>query len=136
MRVRLQWLACAFAVTLSGCGGGASSSMMTPTTTPTTTTPPAANQPTVTITAAGVSPKQVEIAPGGRVTFVNMDTQVHEMYSDPHPVHTDCPPLNEVSVLLPGQSRQTGVFSSARTCGYHDHGQSTNTALQGTIVIR
>jgi hypothetical protein len=44
--------------------------------------------------------------------------------------------MNEVGAVTPGQSRQTGPFPTARTCGYHDHGQPTNAALQGTIVIR
>jgi plastocyanin len=83
-----------------------------------------------------VSPRQVEIPVGGRVTFVNNDTSFHEMASDPHPIHTDCPPMNEVGALAPGRSGQTGAFPTARTCGFHDHGQSSNQALQGTIVIR
>jgi plastocyanin len=90
----------------------------------------------VTITAAGVSPQQVEIAVGGRVTFVNNNTQTHEMFSDPHPIHTDCPPMNDVGVLSPGQTKQSGVFTTARTCGYHDHGRPDNTSLQGRILIR
>ena len=116
------------------CGGGGGSGPGSPS--PTTTTQPPAGGPTVTITSAGVSPKQIEIAAGGRVTFVNNDVAFHEMASDPHPVHTDCPPMNEVGAVTPGQGRQTGPFPTARTCGYHDHGQPTNAALQGTIVIR
>jgi plastocyanin len=125
----------AFVIGLPACGGS-SPSAGTPPTTPPTTTAPAPSGPTITITAAGVSPKQLEITVGSRVTFTNNDSVPHEMHSDPHPDHVDCPPINEVSALTPGQFRQTGVFSSARTCGYHDHGQSTNTSLQGTIVIR
>ncbi len=131
--MRSRWMAAALVIGLSACGGS-SSSGNGPTTPPSTGTPPPG--PTVTIIASGVSPKQIEIAVGGRVTFVNMDNTVHEMSSDPHPTHQNCPPINEVSALTPGQFRQTGVFTTARTCGYHDHGQSTNTSLQGTIVIR
>jgi plastocyanin len=119
------------------CGGGGSTSPTTPgTTTPTTTQAPAPSGSTVTITSAGVSPKQIEIAVGGRVTFVNNDRVVHEESSDPHPIHTDCPPINEVGALAPGQSRSTGAFATARTCGYHDHGDNSNPLFQGTIVIR
>lgn len=121
---------------LAGCGGSSSSTGSTspPTTTPATTPPP--GTPTITITASGVSPRQIEIAVGGRVAFTNNDSVPHEMSSDPHPTHEQCPPINEVAALSPGQSRQTGAFTVARTCGYHDHGQSANTSLQGTIVIR
>jgi hypothetical protein len=68
--------------------------------------------------------------------FVNSDTRSHQMASDPHPAHTDCPPINAVSTLSPGQSRSTANLTPARTCGYHDHIDPTNTSLQGTITIR
>jgi plastocyanin len=131
--MRKRWLAPALTVVMGACGGSSSTQPSTP---PSTTPAPPPGGPTITITAAGVSPKQLEVTVGSRVTFTNNDSVPHEMYSDPHPSHGDCPPIDEVSVVTPGQSRQTGVFSSARTCGYHDHGQSTNTSLQGTIVIR
>jgi hypothetical protein len=67
---------------------------------------------------------------------VNNDGAFHEMASDPHPVHTDCPPINQVGALAPGRTGVTGPLTVARTCGFHDHGQPTNAALQGTIVIR
>ena len=135
MNERWRWLVCAAVVGLGACGGSSSSTGSSgPSTTPSTTLAPGG--PTITITSAGVSPKQIEIAVGSRVVFVNNDSVPHEMSSDPHPTHEQCPPVNEVSALPPGQSRQTGVFNTPRTCGYHDHGQSTNTSLQGTIVIR
>lgn len=70
------------------------------------------------------------------MTFVNQDQVNHEIASNPHPVHTDCPAINQVDVLNPGQSKDTAAFTAARVCGYHDHGDSTNTNLQGTITIR
>jgi plastocyanin len=128
-------LAIAVLVCCGACGGSSSSSGSggSPTT-PTTTLAPSG--PTITITASGVGPKSIEIPVGSRVVFTNNDRVPHEMASDPHPTHEICPPINEVSALAPGQSRQTGVFGSARSCGYHDHGQSDNTSLQGPIVIR
>lgn len=91
---------------------------------------------TITITASGVSPKQVTIAPGQRVLFVNNNTRAHDMSSDPHPEHTDCPPINQVGFIQPGQSKETGNFNTARTCGFHDHNQPGNTSLEGSIIIR
>jgi len=128
--VLLLGLAAAGAFALGACGSSSSS----PTTVTTTTTLPAGT-PAVTITSSGVSPRQIEINVGQRVTFVNNDTVSHEIASDPHPVHTDCPAINEVGGLAPGANRATGVFTIARTCGYHDHGQPDNTSLQGTIII-
>jgi len=70
------------------------------------------------------------------VTFINNDSRVHDMSSNPHPEHTDCPAVNDVGFLQPGQMRQTGNLTTVRTCGFHDHNEPTNTALQGSIVIQ
>jgi plastocyanin len=90
----------------------------------------------ITITRDGVSPKDVEIAPGTRVTFINNDTRNHDMVSDPHPEHTDCPEINDVSFLTPGQRAETAAFETPKTCGFHDHNQSSNDSLRGRIVVR
>jgi plastocyanin len=123
-------LAVAGAFSLGACGN---SSLTTTSTTTTTTLPPGV--PAVTIGAGSLSPKQIEINVGQHVTFVNNDTAAHEIVSNPHPSHTDCPPINEVGSLAAGQSRATGAFTLARTCGYHDEGQPDNASLQGTIII-
>jgi plastocyanin len=91
---------------------------------------------TITITSTGVSPKNLTVTRGAQVTFVNNDTRPHEMYSDPHPDHTDCPELNQVGHLEPGQSRQSGNLVIARVCGYHDHINPDITSLQGNITIQ
>ncbi len=90
----------------------------------------------VTITSSGVSPKELTVAQGTRVLFVNNDARPHNMASDPHPEHTDCPEINQVGFLQPGQSRETGNLVTVRTCGYHDHDAPTTEALKGRLVIR
>ena len=90
---------------------------------------------TITVTAAGVSPQQIQIQAGGRVLFVNNDDVVHDMSSDNHPSHLECPELNQVGSLSPGQSRETGNLVTARTCGFHDHLDAQNPSLNGTITI-
>jgi plastocyanin len=90
----------------------------------------------VTITASGASPRNVSVALGSRVLFVNNDSHSHNMTSDPHPEHTDCPDLNQVGFLSPGQSRETGNLVVARTCGFHDHDNPDNQTLHGQIVIQ
>lgn len=109
------------------CGGSSSNS------TPSPSQPPAA---VITITASGVSPQTVTVARGSQVQFVNNDTRAHEMTSDPHPEHTDCPEINAAGFLSPGQSRQTDNLNTARSCGFHDHNLPTVASLRGTIVIR
>jgi plastocyanin len=90
---------------------------------------------TITITASGVSPQNVTVAPGSRVTFVNNDSRPHDMASNPHPAHTDCPEIT-VGFLQAGQSGTTQNLNRVATCGFHDHNQDTNTSLQGTIRIQ
>jgi plastocyanin len=76
---------------------------------------------TVTITSSGLSATQINVSAGARITFVNNDTRSHNMTSDPHPEHTDCPEINTVGLLQPGQRRETGNLVAIRTCGFHDH---------------
>jgi len=92
------------------------------------------NTTTITITSAGVSPRDITVSAGSRVTFVNNDSQPHDMASNPHPEHTDCPAL--VAFATPGQSATTLNLNTVRTCGFHDHNQPSNTNLQGIIRIQ
>jgi plastocyanin len=113
------------------CGGGRSGSPASP-----SPAPGGAATPTITITTAGVSPREITIDQGQRVLFVNQDTRDHNMASDPHPTHTDCPAINQVGFIRPGQQKETGNFTEPGTCGYHDHDRPESTALRGRIVIR
>jgi hypothetical protein len=111
---------------LASCGGG-SGNDNTPSPTPAAT---------ITITSTGVNPKNVTVPRGSQVQFVNNDAVAHQMNSNPHPEHSDCPELNAVGFLSPNQSRQTGNLNTPRTCGYHDHDRPATTSLQGTITIQ
>jgi hypothetical protein len=121
--------------------GGSSSTPTSPTTGGGTsgggTTGGASDAATITIGTDGrVSPSSVTITRGGRVTIVNNHTQPHDMSSDPHPEHTQCPEINQIGFLTAGQSRTSGNFNTARTCGFHDHNLPDNTGLQGRIIIQ
>lgn len=91
---------------------------------------------TVTITSSGANPRNISIALGSRVLFINNDSRSHNMTSDPHPEHNDCPDIDQVGFLAPGQSRETGNLVIARTCGFHDHDNPSQQNLIGQIVIR
>ena len=91
---------------------------------------------TITIGSGGVTPSSVSITVGQSVTFVNNSGSTHEMDSDPHPAHTDCPVINRVGTIGNGETKLTDAFTTARTCGFHDHTQDTNNSLKGTITIR
>lgn len=123
---RPVWLG--LALLAAACGSSSSSA-----TAPTLTT--AVQTTTITITSAGVSPNNIEVAQGARVLFVNNDTKSHNMVSDPHPEHTDCPPINSVGLLAPGKSIETGNLTVVRTCGYHDHDDPIS-KWQGKITIK
>lgn len=117
----------ATAITLSGCGSDSPSS------------PSGGNDGTIaatlTISAGGISPKSATIPVGSRVTIVNNDSRLHDMNSDPHPEHTNCPSLN-IGVLTAGQSRTSQNLTTARSCGIHDHSDPDNSAWKATIVVQ
>jgi plastocyanin len=92
---------------------------------------------TITIGANGaVSPAGVTINAGQSVTFVNNDTRAHQIASDPHPTHTNCPSINALGILQAGQTRLTNSFGAGGNCGFHDHDQPDNDALKGSIAVR
>jgi plastocyanin len=91
---------------------------------------------TITITASGVSPTSVTVAPGSRVTFVNNDSRPHEPASDPHPTHGSCPPLDQIGFISAGQSRTSGNLNTTGTCSYHDHLNDGDARLRGTIRVQ
>jgi plastocyanin len=83
-----------------------------------------------------ICPQSLTVPRGTQVTFSNQDVMNHEMDSDPHPEHTDCPEINQVDFIAPGQSRQTGNLNIARTCGFHDHMNPDRASMKGKIVIQ
>jgi len=124
-RVRLAVSALLLMI-LSACGGGKSPPGPTPN-----------NLNIITISSAGIaSPNELTVSPGSRVLFVNSHSRRHDMTSDPHPDHLDCPEINQVGLLTPGQSRETGNLVAIRTCGFHDHDDPNNANLRGRIIIR
>jgi plastocyanin len=97
--------------------------------------PPVATT-TITITASGVNPQRIQVPAGSRVTFINNDSRPHEMNSDPHPTHGDCPAIDDVGFIAVGQTKLTGNLTTVRTCAFHDHQQPTVTALTGQIIVQ
>jgi hypothetical protein len=120
---------CAVYLLVTACGGWGSS--------PTAPAPaPAPSGPTVAITSGGLSPRTIEIPVGGRLTIVNNDTVSHDMGSDPHPSHEECPELNEIGMLEPGRARTSGNLVEARSCGMHDHLRPLVTSLHLRVTVR
>jgi len=116
-----------------GCGGSSSSNAPSPNLTCSTIPNPAT---TLLLLNNAVCPQNLTVARGARVTVINNDTRAHEFNSDPHPEHTDCPELNQIGHLEPGQQRDSGNLNTVRRCGFHDHLNSERAALRGTITIQ
>ena len=127
--------ACGLALTIAACGGDNGTSGPSPATPP-LTPPGAVNALTITIANNVAAPKDIIVPRGSVVTFVNNDNRSHDMESNPHPEHTDCPALAQVGFLSPGQSRQSGNLNTARICGYHDHNLAEVAGLQGSITVQ
>jgi hypothetical protein len=119
---------------VSACGGGGSTGNAPPG--PMTgPTPPPVDPPIIRLAATGAEPKQLIVATGERVTFVNNDAQPHDIQGGPDPANPDCREIDAVGFLAPGQSKQTLPLPVARTCDFHDH-QNHAPIFTGRIVIR
>lgn len=126
---------------VSACSTYQAASTPTPVSSPPPSAAPApapspGGSTTVSITSGGLSPLQITIAVGQRVTFVNNDTRNHDLVGGIDPAHPDCPEITVAGFITPGQQRDTGVFTVARSCDYHDHAAVGVPAFQGKIVIQ
>jgi plastocyanin len=122
----------ALAAMAAACGGSSSPSNPTPSGGCT----PSASANTLVIQNNTICPAALTVARGTQITILNSDSRTHEMDSDPHPEHTDCPELNQIGFLNPGQSRQSGNLNTARKCGMHDHASPDTASLRATITIQ
>lgn len=86
---------------------------------------------TITLTADGFSPKILVIKRGTTVTWVNKSGSEATVNSDPHPTHTNYPPLN-LGQFNDGDSLQL-QFNKPGRYGYHNHFDATQT---GTIIVK
>ena len=91
---------------------------------------------TITVSASGVSPTELTVPVGARVTFRNVDVRAHDFSGGPDPATPECPEIDEAGFVAAGQSRPTGVFAVMRTCRFHDHAYLGVPAFTGRIVIQ
>lgn len=100
-------------------------------------TGPASSRSTATIEirSTGLDSRFTVIAPSGRVTFRNRDAVPHQIASDRHPDHQQCPQLNG-PLLAAGESFTATVPQEDHTsCGYHDELRLDDPAFSGTIEV-
>lgn len=85
----------------------------------------------VKITSSGFSPKDITIKIGESVTWMNEDSESHQVNSAVHPTHQLYPPLNTVGLLKQGAKKSLS-FPEAGTYKYHDH---LNPSLTGSVTV-
>ena len=83
-----------------------------------------------------MSPLELTINVGQRVSIINNDARTHDVVGGKDPATPDCPEITQAGFLAPGQRADTGVFAQAKTCEYHDHTMLGVPAFQGRIFIR
>jgi plastocyanin len=88
---------------------------------------------TVTITSAGMSSSTITVDAGTIVTFVNNDSTLHQIASNPHPTHTDLPGFD---LSIAAGSSGSFTFSKVGSWGYHDHFNPFSSKYQGTVIVR
>ena len=93
----------------------------------------------IKITAQGVTPRILVVAPGEQVTIRNLDTVPHQIFSGPYLERSACPALNQVGYLAPGQSRVSGNFTTGAVCPFLDDvrpGQQLERDFQGFVIVK
>jgi len=128
----LRRAACGLALFAAACGssGGGPSGTPTPAASPTPLGPPVA-----TITPSGMQPQVLHTFDAREsITFVNADGRAHDLRSDPHPAHTECPALSVD--LQPGERQEITGPSLPRftLCFYHDEADPTDDRFRGVVV--
>jgi plastocyanin len=85
----------------------------------------------VSITEQGFVPATIQVKKNTKIAFVNNDSTVHQVASDPHPTHEGL----EGFESLPLQSGESYsfVFKTSGTFSYHDHLNPIN--IKGNIVV-
>jgi len=86
---------------------------------------------TIVYSDSGFSPASLTVKSGTPVTITNKSSRTLKFSSDPHPMHTDNPELNEDS-LAAGQS-QTLTPTTTGKHGIHDHNDATKTM---TLIVQ
>lgn len=85
----------------------------------------------VSLTSEGFSPSTLTIEKGTKVVWTNKSGEEANVSSDPHPFHTDYPPLNLGDFNDVGKLEL--VFDKSGTYKYHNH---LNSSQRGTIIVQ
>jgi plastocyanin len=90
---------------------------------------------TVMLESTGPNPREITIAVGETVSFMNHENVPYTVAGGAGPAQSGCPEIAAVGLLSPGEIRPTAPFSMAKTCDYHvPNGQAV--LFSGRIVVR
>ncbi len=92
---------------------------------------PSATIHQVALTANGFSPATITIQKGDTVIWTNKSGTTATVNSNPHPTHTDYPPLNLGS--FNNGATLSLTFPNTGTYGYHNH---LNPSQMGSVVVK
>jgi len=109
---------------LAACGGDS----------PSSAPDQASSSLTLTLSSAGVSPKESSVSGGSSVTFVNIDSVPHQLASNPDSQQAECSELNSPT-LLRGEEFIATIASRNATCEFIDGLNPTDSNFQGTIAV-
>lgn len=90
------------------------------------------NSAQVEITKDGFLPATITIPKGTKVTWINKDTVVHRVASNPHPVHDGLKGLDSKDIIGIQGGTYSYSFDTPGTYTYHDH---LNPTTNGTVVV-
>ncbi len=90
---------------------------------------------TINLSANGIDNATPSVQLGERLRVTNNDTRSHQVMTTPHLQHTDCPALNDIGALAPGQSGTSAPLTTARGCGFHDHMNPDDTKFRGQVLV-
>lgn len=102
--------------------------MTPPQSSPAAVVPEAQNE--VVLSAEGFGPQTLNIKTGESVTWKNGSGGTATVNSDPHPIHTNYPPLN-LGRFNDGETL-TLIFDKPGNYGYHNH---LNPSQTGKIIV-
>lgn len=93
---------------------------------------PPQKQAFVRITATGFVPKELSVEPGTVIVWINEDSKVHHIESNPFPEATEHPDLNSKEAINTGAT-YTYKADKSGEYNYHDR---LNPASNGRIIVK
>jgi hypothetical protein len=96
---------------------------------------PRSEDAAVKISGSGVDPQVLHLNSPITVKFTNADKAAHRLEAAPELGYGDCPAMNQLGTLQPGQTGSVPLSGNAVICAYHDAAGPADVNFQGLIVL-